>query len=168
MGFILIGIILALVFFRIAWKSNGEEFEIFCLSFVAILVGIYSGLFVPTGYKAKEETKTVNLINLNDEVSVNGEMRLLYVSINPVNTYTYYTQIESDFADENSKAYVSKTISGENNVTIVEKKECLNPRLVMYVEKSKITFWSFGIGEERKYYVFYVPQNTVIHNFELG
>ena len=138
------------------------------LSIVAVIAGIYAGLFVSTGYKPKQETETIELINLSDEVSVNGEKGLFYITINSENSYTYYTQIESEFADKNSKAYVSNTISGENNVTIVEEEECINPRLVTYVEKAKITFWSFGIGKKRVYYVFYVPQNTVIHNLELG
>ena len=172
MGFILIGIIVGLVFFWIMWRycENNENFGtiLITLSILAVIAGIFAGIFVSTGYKPKQETETIKLINLSDEVSVNGAKGLFYITVNPENSYTYYTQIESEFADENSKAYVSNTISGENNVTIIEEEKCLNPRLVTYVEKSKITFWSFGIGEKRIYYVFYVPQNTVIHNYELG
>ena len=170
MGFILIGVAIAIVLTIIALKCYNDKLgaSVMALALIVFIVGLLSGLFIPTAFKPREEIEAVNLVNLSDEVSVYGEKRLLFVSINATNAYTYYTQIESDFADEESKAYVSKTISGNNNVTIVEQENCINPRLVTYYEKSKSTFWSFGIGAGRVYYVFYVPQGTVSHNLELG
>ena len=46
-------------------------------------------------------------------------------------------------------------------VSVVEEEECNNPRMVKYVQKAEPTFWSFGLGDTRKYLVLYLPKDMI-------
>ena len=125
------------------------------------------GLFCPTGkYKSVEVVNTTQLVALSDQTISEGKGRL-FVTIHANNAYTYYTEVESEFAGDNDKAYVSRTIS-RGNITVVEEENCQEPRLVVYSQEAKGTFWSFGIGVSRDNYVFYVPEGTIAHDFSLN
>lgn len=167
MGFILIGIIIAVLLFLFACRFD----DIYPLLYVIVLSffgGIVAGLFVPTGgYKPIQEVQTIELHALSNQTTSTGSGSIFYVSISANNVYTYYTQIDSEFADENSKAYISRTISGDN-ITIIEEENCQTPRLTIYTQDAYSTFWSFGLGCQLENYVFYVPKGTIAHEIALG
>lgn len=172
MGFIIAGILVAgMVFLLYVHFSNGNSNDDMMVSIIIVLIfitGIVAGITLPTGgFKPLEEVQTVELQALSDKTISIGRGSIIYVSINSSNAYTYYTQVESEFAGENSRAYVSRTISGDN-ITVVEEENCDNPRLIEYKQYPNSTFWSFGVGAQKKYYVFYVPKGTIAHEIALG
>ena len=166
MGFILSGIIISVLLFFV-----GYRFKDICLVLLAILFflgGTIAGLFVPTGgYKPGQESQTIKIHALSDQTTSTGNGSMVYVSISANNAYTFYRQIDSEFTDENSKAYISRTISG-NNIIVIEEENCKTPRLTIYTQDPYITFWSFGIGFQIEKYVFYVPKGTIAHEISLG
>lgn len=169
MGFIILGVIVAAGLFYLCIRINDGDIVILCLlSAVLVLIfGVGGGLFTATGeYKSPIELQTVELQTLTDQTASTGGGRF-YVSINASNAYTYYTQVESEFANGESKAYVSRTISGDN-ITVVEEENCQTPRLTEYKQNPCITFWSFGLTCQKKLYVFYVPKGTIAHEIALG
>ena len=52
---------------------------------------------------------------------------MFYVSVSANNMFTYYTEVESEYASENSSTYSSKTVPG-SMVVIVEEKNNKNRR----------------------------------------
>lgn len=168
MGFIILGIILSACCLFITVKLDDLESLFGSLVIFLFVGGIIAGLFVNTGgYKDPVMEEQVDLISLSDSVSSEGG-GLLYVCINSSNVYTYYTQIESEFAGKN-KAYKSETISGENyEVIVVEEKKCENPRVIKYFKDSKATFLSFGFAAGKTYYVFYVPEGSIAREIQLN
>ena len=170
MGFIIAGILVAgIVFFLYVHFSKGnDDVMVSSLIVLIIVIGIIAGIALPTGgFKPLEEVQTIKLQALSDKTISTGRGSVIYMSINASNVYTYYTQVESEFAKENSKAYVSRTISGDN-ITIVEEESCDNPCLIEYKQYPNSTFWSFGVGAQKKYYVFYVPKGTIAYEIALG
>ena len=169
MGFIIAGILLAAFISFIAVRSKEDRVSLLSnLCGLALVGGIVAGLLANTGgYKPAYEIETIKLQDMTDQITSTGKGSLFYVSINASNDYKFYTQIESEFAGKNSKAYVSKTISGDN-ITVVEEDNCQIPRLIKYCQDSNITFWSFGLGCNKYSYVFYVPKGTIAHEFALG
>ncbi len=167
MGFILIGIIIAVLLFFVACRLN-DIYPLVYVIALSFLGGIVAGLFVPTGgYKPIQEVQTIELHALSNQTISTGNGSIFYVSISANNSYTFYRQIDSEFADENAKAYTSRTISG-NNITVIEEENCQTPRLIIYTQDPYITFWSFGIGCQLEKYVFYVPKGTIAHEISLG
>lgn len=170
MGFIILGIILAVGLFILSIRTADYDFSQLFIMFAigVVLAGFVSGLFFVTGgYKPVQEIQTVELQALSDQTTSTGNGRMFYVSINASNAYTYYTEVESEFAGNHAKAYVSRTISGDN-ITVVEEENCQSPRLTEYKQDPRITFWSFALDHQKKYYVFYVPEGTIAHEIALG
>lgn len=170
MGFIILGVILAVGVFHLRMRIDDGNIVIPLLISAVLLLffgGVCGGLFTATGeYKSPIELQTVELQALTDQTASTGGGRF-YVSINASNAYTYYTQVESEFANGDSKAYVSRSVSGDN-ITVVEEENCQTPRLTEYKQNPCITFWSFGLTCQKKQYVFYVPKGTIAHEIALG
>ena len=165
MGLIIIGFIIAAIIFFL--PGDDIIFRSWAI-FLVIIGAVIAGIFFPIGgYKPIQEIETIELVALRDQTTLKGEGSFLYLSINATNAYTFYMQIESDFADKNSKAYVSKTIEG-SNITVVEQENCQSPRLVKYSEEPYVTFWSFAMLSTIEKYVFYVPKGTIAYEFSLG
>lgn len=167
MGFILIAAVIAALIIYFAWCR--EEVGLIPIAILVLILGVLLGILAPTNKLTPTEvTKTIELQSLRDNVASEGETKsLFYVRVSGENTFTYYTEVESEYKTANSKAFVSRTISG-NNVTIVEEENCENPRLTVYSCKCKRTFWSFALSWQFDDYVFYVPKGTVAHEFNLG
>lgn len=51
-----------------------------------------------------------------------------------------------------------KNFYDEYAITVVEEENCVNPRMVEYIQRAKPTFWSFGLMYGRKVIVFYLPK----------
>ena len=170
MGFIIIGIVLSIVilFLNEHFEHGKPNSSLVGICPIIIILGLVAGLILPAGgYKPIQEVKTTELQALTDQTISTGNGSVFYVSINASNAYTFYTQIESQFAGENSKAYASRTISGDN-VTVVEEENCKTPRITEYVQEAYSTFWSFAIERKITSYVFYVPKGTIAHEISLG
>ncbi len=173
MGCILIGAVIAGVLFYLATRHRYHIFEPLVVIGVCVLViGLVLGLAanLTFSYCPPREIYTVKLHNLADQTASRGHGSMLYVAVSPKNSYTYYTDIESEFKTEDSKAYTSYTISEsyDTRVTIIEEKNCTNPHLTKYHYDSAATFWSFGLADEKISYVFYVPEGTIAHEYALG
>ena len=106
------------------------------------------------------------MIALSDGVASSGS-GLFYVSISANNTFTYYTEVETEFTTENSNSYVSKTVPGYMTV-IVEEKNNTEPRLLVYKQTGKKSFWYFNVPPPITEYVFYVPEGTIQRNITLN
>jgi len=175
MGLILAGI-LALILFcglGVMWwaRINAEGFfgNLLCaIGVISLLAGIVLGIFVPvSGYKEPEMVSTTELVSLRDDTVSEGTGRLFYVSISGTNSYTYYVEVDSNYASNSQKAYNSKTIS-DSNVTIVEDDSYTEAKLVTYVRHGKKSFWTFAAVAKKYEYVFYVPTGTIARDVSLG
>ena len=166
MFFILLGIA---GFVGVIWlgvELNWNEKFATLLAVLVLVAGVVVGLFVPiVGYE--ETTETVELVSLNDGLaSSGGTTGIWYVSIEADNHYTYYTEVDSKYAEGNAKAYKSYVVSG--NVTVIEDDSYTDAKLVTYTKKPKMTFWSFAFWFDEVEYVFYVPTGTVVRNISVG
>ena len=164
MGVILV-VVIVIMSFRFEW--NGGLVPPLCL--LILVMSLIIGVFMNTGgYRPMQEVKTYELQNLADRMTSSCSGSVFYVSIGAENTYTFYTEVDSEFKTDNSRAYVSKTISEKGDVTIIEEKVCENPRLTVYCQEPIATFWSFGEEGRMTFYVFYVPEGTIVHEYALG
>ena len=170
LGIILSGILAAALIGYLIYRFDaGYELRmlLIIIAVVIVFVCLVVGLAVNTGgYYPAEEVQTYNLENLADQIASVGRGNLYYVSVSAQNVYTFYTRVNSEFEREGTKAYRSYSVS--KNVTVIEEEECSRPRMVEYLYKPKISFWSFGIDSQITSYVFYVPEGTIIHEFSLG
>ena len=176
MGLILAGILVgALVvglLFLYMYRSNNPD-GILCTGMVAIAILCVSGGFIAgitepvSGYEEPQMVSTTELVSLRDEAVLEGTGRLFYVSISGTNSYTYYVEVDSNYASNSQKAYKSKTIS-DSNVTIVEDDSYTEAKLITYVRHGKKSFWTFAAGAKKYEYVFYVPVGTIARDVSLG
>ena len=173
MGWLIVGIIGAvicfviylLLVFKYEWDLS-ESVSLSCLALpfaIALLIS-FSGN--ANNYNEKTVVSTQPLIALSDEISSSGG-GLFYVSISADNTFTYYTEVETEYTTENSNSYVSKTVPGSMTV-IVEEKNNTEPRLLVYKQTGKKSFWYFNVPPTITEYVFYVPEGTIQRNITLN
>lgn len=175
MGLILAGILVGALFLWLAFfcclKMDSGDFCGYALTVLgafSVIIGIFFGIFYPiSGYKEPETVSTVELASLRDDTVSEGMGRLFYVSISGTNSYTYYVEVDSNYAFNSQKAYKSKTISN-SNVTIVEDDSYTEAKLVTYVKYGKKSFWTFAAGAKEYEYVFYVPIGTIARAVSLG
>ncbi|MBE5812825.1 MAG: hypothetical protein E7314_04140 [Clostridiales bacterium] len=168
MFFILLGIALAVISFVVGVICNWSETLISTVGAGLIVIGITVGVFVPvSGYEEKVSVEEIELVNLSDRtVSTGGGV--IYISVEANNSYSYYVEVESEFAEGDSKSYKNYVISGEN-VTIIEDDSYTTPKLVKYEGKAKRSFWTFAaFCKPDVEYVFYVPTGTVVRNISVG
>lgn len=143
MGLILAGILAGALFIGIMILymlfSNEPDTTpvaaLILLAIVCVIAGFYAGIAEPvSGYGEAEVISTTELVSLRDDTVSEGTGRLFYVSISGTNSYTYYVEVDSEYASNSQKAYKSKTISG-SNVTIVEDDSYTDAKLVSYLCK---------------------------------
>ena len=172
MGWILLGIVGAVIGFGIAmvlvvkWEWDFEKSVVFF-----VLIPILAGLFISfygnnDNYNEKTVVLTEPLIALSDGVASSGG-GLFYISISANNMFTYYTEVETEYTTEDTNSYVSKTVPGSLTV-IVEEKNNTEPRLVVYEQTGKKSFWYFNTPPTVTEYVFYVPEGTIQRNMTLN
>lgn len=175
MGLILVGILLCALIIGLSFlllskgsiKDFGAEL-LYLLAAVCLITGAFAGITAPVnGYGEPEIVSTTELVSLKDETISEASGRLFYVSISGTNSYTYYVEIDSQYASNSQKAYKSNTISN-SNVTIIEDNNYTDAKLVTYVRYGKKTFWTFAAKTEQYEYVFYVPTGTIARNVSLG
>ncbi len=172
MGWLLVGIVGAVIGFGIAlvlvvkWEWDFENTVGFFI-LIPIMIGLGFSFFgINNNYNEKTVVLTEPLIALSDGVASSGG-GLFYVSVSANNMFTYYTEVESEYASENSSTYVSKTVPGSLTV-IVEEKNNTEPRLVVYEQTGKKSFWYFSTLPTITEYVFYVPEGTIQRNITLN
>lgn len=171
MGWLLVGIVGAVIGFVIAMvlmiKWDVSEVCIpYCIGIpilVALLISLNGN---DNNYNEKTVVLEEPLIALSDGVASSGG-GLFYVSVSANNMFTYYTEVESEHASENSSTYVSKTVPG-SMVVIVEEKNNIEPRLVVYEQTGKKSFWYFNTPPTITEYVFYVPEGSIQRNMTLN
>ena len=175
MGLILAGILAGALFIGIMilymlFSNEPDDIPAVALVLLAILcviAGFYVGIVKPvSGYGEAEVVSTTELLSLRDDTVSEGTGRLFYVSISGTNSYTYYVEVDSEYASNSQKAYKSKTISS-SNVTIVEDDSYTDAKLVTYVRYGKKSFWTFAAGAKQYEYVFYVPKGTIARDVTL-
>lgn len=173
MGLILAGILSGVLLAGLGLKiaESHENVGVLLLAIavvVCFLGGIVVGIFIPvSGYEEPQQVSTTELVSLRDDTVSEGTGRLFYVSISGTNSYTYYVEVDSDYASNSQKAYKSKTISG-SNITIVEDDNYTDAKLVTYVRHGKKSFWTFAAGIKKYENVFYVPTGTIARDVSLG
>ncbi len=174
MGFIIIGFILVFCFMLFAIRKEMIAGDAICDAIIICLIGILAGLFIPTGgYNPPKEVQTIELQALPSQTSSDKKDEN-YVLVISNNEYLYSLPIESEHAENGSKAYTTKTVSEDSNIAgstvieVIEEENCQTPRLTEYLQKSKITFWSFGLLHRKTTYVFYVPEGTVTYGLTNG
>ena len=137
-------------------------------SILGVLIGIVIGVFVAHGgYTNPEIVSTLELVSLRDDVTSKSNSGLIYVTVSGTNTYTYYVEVDSEYASSDQKSYKSYTISSDN-VTIVEDKNSNVAKLVNYEKHGKRDFWSFAVNSTVNEYVLYVPEGTIVKNISLA
>ena len=167
---ILIGLVVACFLWHCSMRTRDEDLAMVLGIFTICVVigGIYTGLFCPLGgYNPPEHYKTIKLYALSDGTTTSGSGNLFYVRVNPTNTFSYYTRVESEYATENSNAYIPGIVVDPDSVTIIEEKVCKEPKLIIYEKKPKRTIWSFAFTHSEYDAVFYVPEGTISHVLSL-
>lgn len=176
MGLILAGILatalfVGIIFAYISRCSIPDTTVAAALALIAIMCvvsGIIAGVFVPvSGYGEPQAFSTIELVSLRDDTVSEGTGRLFYVSISGTNSYTYYVEVDSEYASNSQKAYKSRTIS-DSNVTIIEGDSYTDAKLVTYVRYGNKSFWTFAANTKQYEYVFYVPTGTIARDVTLG
>lgn len=172
MGWLLVGIvgaiicvaIYAVLAFKFDWEISEGGLWICAIlpCFVAFWISICGNT---NNYNEKALVSMEPLIALSDGVSSYSGM--FYVSISPDNTFTYYTKVETEYTTENANSYVSKTTPGYLSV-IVEEKNNTEPRLLVYKQTGRRSFWYFNVPTTITEYVFYVPEGTIQRNITLN
>ena len=160
-----IGIVIAMVL-MIKWDVS-EVCIPYCIGIpilVALLISLNGN---NNNYNEKTAVLTEPLIALSDGVASSGSGGLFFVSVSANNMFTYYTEIESEYASDNSSTYASKTVPG-SMVVIVEEKNNTEPRLVVYEQTGKKSFWYFNTPSTITEYVFYVPEGSIQRNMTLN
>ena len=168
---ILIGFVVAYLLFRLAIHVYDTDLSMLLaiLALCSAVGGIAIGLFFPVaGYMQPEHYKTIKLYALSDGTTATGSGNLFYVRVNPTNTFSYYTRVESDYATENSDAYIPGIVADPTSVTVVEETHCQEPKLVIYEKKPKRSIWSFAFADSKYDHVFYVPKGTIAHVLSLN
>jgi len=173
MGWLLVGIVGAIIclaiylvlVFKLDWDFNeGVFYACLALPFLVALLISTSGN--DNNYNEKTVISTQPLIALSDEVSSSGG-GMFYVSISANNMFTYYTEVETEYTTENASSYVSNTVPGYLTV-VVEEKDNTQPRLLVYQQTGKKSFWYFNVPPTITEYVFYVPEGTIQRNITLN
>lgn len=171
MGWLLVGILGAVIGFVIALVLvvNFDMSDSYVLFFVffPLMLGLLFSLCGNTGYNEKTLVSTEPLIALSDGLASSGGGGLFYLSVSANNMFTYYTEVESEYASENSSTYASKTVPG-SMVIVAEEKNNTEPRLVVYEQTGKKSFWYFNKPPTIIEYVFYVPEGTIQRNVALN
>lgn len=171
MGWLLVGVGGAVIGLGIAmvlvvkWEWDFENTVGFFMA-IPILVGLLFSISGNYNYNEKTVVSTEPLIALSDGVVSSGG-GLFYISISANNMFTYYTEVETEFSTENASSYASKTVPGKLTV-IVEEKNNTEPRLVVYEQTGKKSFWYFNTPPTITEYVFYVPEGTIQRNITLN
>ena len=171
MGWLLVGIVGAVIGIVIAMvlmiKWDVSEVCIpYCIGIpilVALLISLNGN---DNNYNEKTVVLSEPLIALSDGIASSGG-GMFYVSVSANNMFTYYTEVESEYASENSSTYASKTVPG-SMVVIVEEKNNTEPRLIVYEQTGKKSFWYFNTPPTITEYVFYVPEGTIQRNVALN
>ena len=171
MGWFLVGIVVSgivfIIVFTLSFRWDISAEAMFGLIFLPFLIASLIALLGNTNnYNEKALVSTQPLIALSDGVSSSGG-GLFYVSISANNMFTYYTEVESEYTTENATSYVSRTVPGSLTV-IVEEKNNTEPRLLVYEQTGKKSFWYFHVPRTITEYVFYVPEGTIQRNIALN
>ena len=175
MGCILAGIfaaalVVGLIFAYMSLSKNpeGAFFGLLGVLVVVCVVGGFAyGITEPvSGYGEPHVFSTTELVSLKSDTISEGTGKLFYVSISGTNSYTYYVEVDSEYASNSQKAYSCNTIS-DSNVSIVEDDNCTDAKLVTYVRYGKKSFWTFAVGAKQYDYVFYVPTGTIARDVSL-
>lgn len=169
MGYIIIGIVLAVILLIVSfWK--GWENVLPLIAGLVFVFGLLHGLYAPGTPFEKTLVNQIQIVNLSDGMHISGGGNLFYVRVNSNNSYSYYYEVESEFKQlESEKSYRQGTVVGDS-VTIVEyeKDSDEKPALYKYESGTRGNFWTFAIDGKRYEYVFRVPKGTVVQNFELN
>lgn len=171
MGWLLVGIVGAIIGFVVSGllilklDINGACVP-YCVGLPILIALLISLNGNQNNYNEKTVVLTEPLIALSDGVASSGG-GLFYVSVSANNMFTYYAEVESEYASENSSTYVSKTVPG-SMVVIVEEKNNTEPRLLVYEQTGKKSFWYFNTPRTIIEYVFYVPVGTIQRNMTLN
>ena len=173
MGWLIVGIIGAIICVAIYtvlaikfdWDFNEGVFYI-CLLLPCVVALLISTCGNDTNYNEKTVVSTQPLIALSDGLSYSGS-GLFYISISADNTFTYYAEVETEYTTENSNSYISKSVPGSMSV-VVEEKNNTQPRLLVYKQTGKKSFWYFNVPPTITEYVFYVPVGTIQRNIILN
>ena len=149
MGLVLIGICLGGLVFFLVVKDALPDSSLGAVIFVALVVVgfalILAGVFLPTGgYEPEVEIKRVEIFDLERCIDRRG---------NPV-----YTFFEED--DGNNLRLDSVKDNGMVHV-YVKELDVNSSTMAVYVQKAKVTFWSWAVGCSRTKIVFEVPAGTI-------
>lgn len=169
MGFIIIGIILAIVIFNVGvrrgWRADNTSIS--CT--IAFIIFLFLGLGVPGRDISREFVGQTELVSLSDGMSVSGRGGLFYVRVDSKNSYSYYYEVDSDYKQTaQDKSYKQGNVTG-NDVIIIEYEnmEAEIPTLYVYHTGHVGNFWTFSIGSDKYEYVFRVPKGTILQQFQL-
>ena len=164
----------ALVIVFMIWylsRRGADTFSVTILTLLAldvVFIGFVVGITEPvSGYGESQIVSTTELVSLRNDAISEGTGRLFYVSISGTNSYTYYVEVDSEYASNSQKAYKSNTIS-DSNVTVVEDNSYTDAKLVTYVRYGTKSFWTFAAGAKKYEYVFYVPTGTIARDMSVG
>lgn len=175
LGIIVCISVILLVYCLISFLCDEWPKKLGIISSIVLLVALAANTIVDeyrnsVKYTETTETRTYNLVSLQDESQVSGDIRgkryYLYASINTDEVYNFYYETE-DGGFKKAKIDASKAV-------VYEKDDC-NPAVVEYTTytKSKMSEkWQkilmLDILEtEYKSYKVYIPKGTLTREYSL-
>lgn len=124
------------------------------LAMIIIAVGFGMGLWSDVaGYEPTRMISLTQLCTLNCEPK-----NMVYVREHlATKTYDYCVQ-----SQDPNNPHTEKTLGYDNIKIVRDNKYTDSPRLVVYEQKAKKSFWTFALRIKKTEYVFYIPENGVI------
>lgn len=122
-----------------------------CLSGGCDLASVY----IPSVYEEAVLTDSQELtMTVIDE-------REIYV-FNAGDEYVFYTKTEV-VSGEGKKTVINFNYS-ESDVEIITEQNCKMPRVEIYLQKGKASFWTGFTGRTKNTYKIYVPEGTIFES----
>ena len=164
MLFIIIGVVLAVVCWLLLVCNDVKEDTASFWAAIFVLAGLCCSVFIDFDYKEKVMIEEIELVSLDTSVVSEGSGTMFYVSVSAQKVYSYRFEKENDTGIP-GRLYETETVSG--NVEELESAECKKPVLLVYNHEAKGKFWFSLFAADKKSYLFYVPEGTILKDVVL-
>ena len=173
MGFWLIALALLGLIYLLIRVFDLDFMKLYAIISVFVIIPLFfAGIFsAPAGYEETGLVREVILVSSNDASDLNYQgtesyvtKELCHISKSYGNQYKYiiYYEVPSSLAGNSTKVYTrEEIIAYSSDVTIIENSSQV-AIMQEYITRPKKTFWSFGVGQTTREYIFNIPKNTVV------
>lgn len=168
-GCVVLGVVAILlvrfIFFRGEDRVDAILNNAIC-SIIAAIAGLIVGVLLATTIGAnlpqkEQAVATYRLVNLRDNLGIQGNFFLASGSVGTQQEYLYYYQLPSG-------GYKSGRMASSDNLTIFEENRSDGELVVLQPAFSFDWEWRWGIHKGGETYEFHVPKGSIFSGFHLG